>query len=79
MTLFDSHAHYWDEKLKDDAATLVPAFLASGGVGIVNVGTSPETSRLAAEQARVSQLPREQLKVYSYEELTVGVSGAGDG
>ena len=52
MTLFDSHAHYWDEKLKDDAATLVPTFLASGGVGIVNVGTSPETSRLAAEQAR---------------------------
>ena len=52
MTLFDSHAHYWDEKLKDDAATLVHAFLTSGGVGIVNVGTSPETSRLAAEQAR---------------------------
>ena len=53
MTLFDSHAHYWDEKLKDDASTLIPAFFAAGGAGIVNVGTSPETSRLAAEQARV--------------------------
>ena len=38
-----------------------------------------DEEELAAEQARVSQLPREQLKVYSYEELTVGVSGAGDG
>ena len=38
-----------------------------------------DEEELAAEQARVSQLPREQLRVYSYEELTVGVSGAGDG
>lgn len=52
MTLFDSHAHYWDDKLKDDAATLIPAFFSAGGAGIINVGTSPETSRLAAEQAR---------------------------
>lgn len=52
MTLFDSHAHYWDDKLKEDAPALIPAFFAAGGVGILNVGTSPETSRLAAEQAR---------------------------
>lgn len=53
MTLFDSHAHYWDDKLKDDTATLISAFFSTGGVGVVNVGTSPETSRLAAEQARI--------------------------
>lgn len=52
MTLFDSHAHYWDEKLRGEADALVHAFLSGGGVGVVNVGTSPETSRLAAEQAR---------------------------
>lgn len=38
-----------------------------------------DEEELAAEQARVSQLPREELKVYSYEELTVGMRGADDG
>lgn len=52
MTLFDSHAHYWDDQLKEDAPALIRAFFAAGGVGIINVGTSPETSRLAAQQAR---------------------------
>ena len=38
-----------------------------------------DEEELAAEQARVSQLSRDELKVYSYEELTVGVNGVGDG
>lgn len=52
MTLFDSHAHYWDDKLKDASDAVLRAFFAAGGAGVVNVGTTPETSRLAAEQAR---------------------------
>lgn len=52
MTLFDSHAHYWDDKLKDASDAVLRAFFVAGGAGVVNVGTTPETSRLAAEQAR---------------------------
>lgn len=52
MTLIDSHAHYWDDKLKDASDAVLRAFFSAGGVGVVNVGTTPETSRLAAEQAR---------------------------
>lgn len=52
MTLFDSHAHYWDDKLKDASDAVLRAFFSADGAGVVNVGTTPETSRLAAEQAR---------------------------
>ena len=50
--LFDSHSHYWDEKLKGQADTALTAFFRDGGAGVINIGTSPETSRLAAEQAK---------------------------
>lgn len=52
---FDSHAHYWDDRFAKEtekgADALIGSLLKSGVSGIVNVGTSPVTSRLAAEQA----------------------------
>lgn len=53
MQYFDSHAHYYDEKLIHKSKELLPELFASSVCGIVNVGTSPETSRMAVEQARL--------------------------
>ncbi len=56
MRYFDSHAHYYDERfeseLTESVDALVGALLSSTVSHIVNVGTSPETSRRAVEQAR---------------------------
>ncbi len=50
MKYFDSHAHYFDEKLVGQNDLL--SHLFSGEVShIVNIGTSPETSRAAISQA----------------------------
>ena len=55
MKYFDSHAHYYDERfcreLTGSVDELIDALLADSVSAIVNVGTSPATSRLAAEQA----------------------------
>ena len=56
MTYFDSHAHYYDERFTEEAeggadAVIERAF-RSGVSFIVNVGTAPETSRAAIEQAK---------------------------
>lgn len=54
MKYFDSHAHYWDAAFTqngESADHLIDALLSRDIVGIVNVGTSPETSRMAKEQA----------------------------
>ena len=54
MKYFDSHAHYWDAKFTqngESADRLIDALLSRDVAGIVNVGTSPETSLLAKEQA----------------------------
>ena len=54
MQYFDSHAHYWDARFTqngESADPLIDALLSRDVCGIVNVGTSPETSRLAKEQA----------------------------
>ncbi len=56
MKYFDSHAHYYDsrfcEELEDGSADKLVGTLLSESVSyIVNVGTSPETSRLAIKQA----------------------------
>ena len=54
MRYFDSHAHYWDNAFNKDgesADRLIDALLFRDVSGIVNVGTSPETSRIAMEQA----------------------------
>ncbi len=52
MKLFDTHAHYWDEKLKDKSEEILNGLFASSLCGVVNVGTSPETSRCAIAQAQ---------------------------
>ena len=54
MKYFDSHAHYWDDAFKQNGESvdqLIDALLSRDVAGIVNVGTSPETSRQAREQA----------------------------
>lgn len=55
MRFFDSHAHYWDERFTENgesADALIGALLADTVSGIVNIGTSPETSRAALSQAK---------------------------
>lgn len=56
MKYFDSHAHYYDERFESESTQgvdeLIDALLSETVSGIVNVGTSPETSRLAIEQAK---------------------------
>ncbi len=56
MRYFDSHAHYYDERFdsESDVSTdeLISSVLESSVSGIINIGTSPETSRLAIEGAR---------------------------
>ena len=55
MTYFDSHAHYWDRRFENEVEGGVDALLvrlfAENVSHIVNVGTSPATSRLAILQA----------------------------
>jgi len=56
MKYFDSHAHYYDERFesecKEGVDNLIDALLADSVSFIINVGTSPETSRLAINQAK---------------------------
>ncbi len=53
---FDSHSHYYDERFlteyEGSVDELIDALLYSTVSYIVNVGTSPETCRLAIEQAK---------------------------
>lgn len=55
MKYFDSHAHYYDERFKSEyegsVESLIDALLKSDISHIINVGTSPTTSRLAVAQA----------------------------
>ena len=56
MKYFDSHAHYYDERFESECNegvdALIGTLLSSKVSGIINVGTSPETCRLAIAQAR---------------------------
>ena len=56
MKYFDSHAHYYDERfeseINESVDTLIDALLQDSVSYIVNIGTSPKTSRLAIEQAK---------------------------
>lgn len=56
MKYFDSHAHYYDERfseeLKTGVDTLIDTLLSESVSNIINIGTSPETSRQAIEQAK---------------------------
>lgn len=55
MNFFDSHAHYYDERFceyEQSADTLIGALLKNDVSAIINVGTSPKTSKLAIAQAQ---------------------------
>ena len=56
MKYFDSHAHYYDERFESETDRgvdeLIGTLLSSSVSGIINVGTSPESSRLAIKQAK---------------------------
>ncbi len=56
MRYFDSHAHYYDERFKEEyegsVDDLIGVLLNNEISHIVNVGTSPKTSRLAIAQAK---------------------------
>lgn len=53
MTLFDTHAHYYDEKFgSDENRSAVIAKIRQAGVKyVINAGTNPETSRLSLSLA----------------------------
>ena len=59
MTLFDTHAHYIDSRFEEEyeggAAALIPEVFASGVSYIITVGTRPENSERAIEQAKKYQ------------------------
>ena len=56
MKYFDSHAHYYDERFSEECAEgvdrLIGTLFSENVSHIINVGTSPETSRLAIAQAK---------------------------
>ena len=56
MKYFDSHAHYYDERFSEECAEgvdrLIDTLFSENVSHIINVGTSPETSRLAIAQAK---------------------------
>lgn len=51
MILFDSHAHYYDEKYGDELEETVKAIREAGVRYVLNAGTTPETSRQALSLA----------------------------
>ena len=56
MKYFDSHAHYYDERFSEELTEGVDNFidtlLADKVSYVVNIGSSPETSRLVVEQVK---------------------------
>ena len=56
MKYFDSHAHYYDERFSEELTegvdNLIGTLLSESVSYIINIGTSPETSRAAIEQAK---------------------------
>ena len=64
MELFDSHAHYNDEKFEDDREKIIQEIYDSGVAKIINAGYSLESSKKAIKIA----------EEYSFMYATVGVS-----
>lgn len=64
MELFDSHAHYNDEKFENDRDNLIKQIYNEGITSIVNAGYSLESSKTAIEIAQK----------YSFIYVTVGIS-----
>lgn len=52
MELFDSHAHYNDEKFNDDREEIIKQIYKSGVTKIINAGYSLESSKYALEIAK---------------------------
>ena len=56
MKYFDSHAHYYDERFIEECHegvdNLIDTILNESVSYIINVGTNPDSSRLAIEQAK---------------------------
>lgn len=56
MKYFDSHAHYYDERFSEELTEgvdkLIDTLLLENVSYILNIGTSPETSREAVRQAK---------------------------
>ena len=52
MELFDSHAHYNDEKFNDDREEIINQIYKSGVTKIINAGYSLESSKYALEIAK---------------------------
>ena len=52
MELFDSHAHYNDEKFNEDRESLIEQIYESGVTKLVNAGYSLESSKYALEIAK---------------------------
>lgn len=70
MRYFDSHAHYYDGRFAENGQsvdTLIGALLSSSVSAIINVGTSPETSRLAIEQARKNENMYTAIGIHPYD------------
>ena len=70
MKYFDSHAHYYDGRFSENGQsvdTLIDALLSSSVSVIVNVGTSPETSRLAIEQAKAHENMYTAIGIHPYD------------
>ena len=57
LSFFDSHAHYFDDRFygeenPDGAEALLTELFDGGLLGVINIGTNPNSSRLALEQAK---------------------------
>ena len=71
MKYFDSHAHYYDERFKTEteegADNLIGALLSDSVSAIINVGTSPVTSRAAVEQAKEHENMYTAIGIHPYD------------
>ena len=71
MKYFDSHAHYYDGRFasetEEGADNIIGALLSSSVSAIVNVGTSPEASRMAIEQARKNENMYTAIGIHPYD------------
>ena len=71
MKYFDSHAHYYDERFatetEEGADKIVGALLSSSVSGIVNVATSPESAKIAVEQAKTHENMYTAIGIHPYD------------
>lgn len=49
--IFDSHAHYDDSSFDDDRDELIESIRQNGVIGVLNCGTSMESSRQSVKLA----------------------------